>query len=185
VKAKKKPAGQKQPRNLQKLPTGKKKHQLDKTISPDMEEADKFQVGFLGALAPYNFLFVALNQYYRREYSGSELEIKKAMQGLWELLFSAIHARDASFFEALAQLLPLADVGRDSYGVSPVVVWIMHFWEWHEDGAFQEVFPHWPPSISELQKALGKFGVEADHKTIREKVKLLGYSVRPKGPGRK
>ena len=187
------PRGKAKPGPLEKLPTGKKKHQLDKTISPEMGDDEKFQVGFLGALAPYNFLYVALNKYFRREcelknHPGSEPaqgEIKKAMQGLWELIFSAIRARDVSFFEALAQLLPLADVGRDSYGVSPAVVWMMHFWEWHKDGAFQELFPHWPPTISELQKALGEFGVDADHKTIREKVKLLGYPIRPKGPGRK
>ena len=186
------PESQTSPRNLQKLPTGKKKHQLDKIISPEMGEDEKFQVGFLGALAPYNFLFAALNKYFRRELElknhpqgeGTQGEVEAAIRELAELMFSAVQSRDASFFKALSDLLPLADVGRDCYGVSPVVVWLVHFLRFREDGAFLELFPEWPPTISELQKALREVGVEADHTTIREKVKLLGFPVRPKGPGR-
>lgn len=192
MKAKKKPAAQKQPSHFQKLPTGKKKHQLDKTISPEMDDAEQWQIGFLGALAPYNFLFVALNKYFRGEWlfkahadESKAEDLRQAMQGLWELMFSAVQSRDAAFFKALSELLPLADVGRDCYGVSPVVVWLTHFLRWHEDNAYQEFFPEWPPAISELQKALREVGVKADHKTIKEKVKLLGFPVRPKGPGRK
>ena len=181
------------PAQQEKLPTGKKKHQLDKIISPEMGEDEKFQVGFLGALAPYNFLFVALNKYFRRELElknhpqGEETqgEVEAAIRELAELMFSAVQSRDTSFFKALSDLLPLADVGRDIYGVSPVVVFLQHFLKFQEDGAFRMLFPEWPPTISELQKALREFGVDADHKTIREKVKLLGFPVRPKGPGRK
>lgn len=187
------PSNRTNPLSLEKLPTGKKKHQLDKMISPDMGEDEKFQVGFLGALAPYNFLFVALNKYFRKEteiknHPQSEAmakELEAVIKGLVELMFSAVQSRDASFFKALSDLLPLADVGRDCYGVSPVVVWLTHFLRWHEDNAYQGFFPEWPPAISELQKALRGVGVKADHKTIEEKVKLLGFPVRPKGPGRK
>jgi hypothetical protein len=183
----------KKPRNLQKLPTGKKKHQLDKTISPEMGDDENFQTGFLGALAPYNFLHVALRNFYQtatraRDFPNDKEAFKKAeksQRDLWLMMATALLNDDPAFFQALANLMPLSK-GRPAVdGVSPVIVWMMHFKQWNEDGAFQELFPEWPPTISELQKALGKFGVEADHKTIREKVKLLGYAVRPKGPGRK
>ena len=179
----------------------KGKNQLLNTITPEMGAADARHTAFLGKLAPYNYLWVALNRFYRSaleegNHPDSQLAIDnagQAQQELWETMARALLRKDALFFKALAELMPIADIGGDVYGVSPVVVWLLEFLEWRkdwlpsEDGRrkFEDLFPVWPPTISELQALLKVFGVVQesgamlDHQTIREAAQRVGFPVRP------
>jgi len=178
----------------------KGKNQLLNTITPKMDEADAYQTAFLGKLAPYNYLWVALNGFYRtaleaRNHPGSEFcmnEAKKAQGLLWEMVASSLLLRDSSFFKAIAELIPVAAPEGEAGGVSPVSVWLLRFLGWHrdwlpsEDGRrqFEDLFPVWPPTISELQALLKVFGVVQesgamlDHQTIREAAQRVGFPVR-------
>ena len=178
----------------------KGKNQLLNTITPQMDEDDAYQTAFLGKLAPYNYLWVALNGFYRtaleaRNHPGSELcmnEAKKAQGLLWKMVASSLLLRDSSFFKAISELIPVAAPEGEAGGVSPVSVWLLRFLGWRKDWLpsdngkrqFEDLFPVWPPTISELQALLEVFGVvqksgkKCDHQTIKEAVQRVGFPVR-------
>lgn len=176
------------------------KNQLLNTISPEMDEDDAYQTAFLGKLAPYNYLWVALHRFYRtasearnHPNSGACMDAaKKAQVILWETMASALLLRDSSFFKAIAELIPIADTPGDMGGVSPVSVWLLRFLGWRKDWLptengrrqFEDLFPVWPPTISELQALLKVFGVVQksgnviDHKDVETAAERLGFPVR-------
>ena len=182
---------------------------IGKAISPAMTWQERQRVADYGDLANFWGLAGNLESFYdikgRLEEAKAEPKRKKYLskvmayseEGLRDDMADALQEGDASFFQAMARLIPLAKKGKLVSAPDAALIRLQHFWAAcpnalldpglspeektflrNEQARLEKFFPVWPASVPELHQWVGLQGVECDQKTIREAAQRVGFPVR-------
>jgi hypothetical protein len=178
---------------------GRPKHSLAKTLSPEMSIEEKLNVAALGNLAGNEELIKKLREFFSathekesgHQWRFSEEDQHRIEADLSRLLLSALRSRDTSFFELIAQLIPISsEVGGGVNKMDVDLINLLKIHEEEEPGSLLRInldhfFQSWPPSISELKRYLNTTSLshmsglyDVHEKSIRDSVKRIGFPTR-------
>jgi hypothetical protein len=147
---------------------GRPKHSIAKTLSSEMSLDEKLKVAALGNLAGHKDLIEKLREFFLaafekesgRAFEFSSEDHRRIEKEISELLLDSLRSRNTSFFETIAQLIPIS--AKVAGAVNPLDVDLLHLQRIYESEKPDSLlrmnidwfFPEWPPSISELKRYL-------------------------------